>query len=146
MSTSSRFAVAVHTLTLMAWAGDEPLKSEQIAASVKTNPVVIRRLLCSLSRAGLVTSQTGAAGGSRLAREPARITLLDVHRAVEGGGIFALHRHPPSHQCPVGMSIEAVLEGVLEQVNSAVEHVLAKATIENILQKMRPCPNAVQKR
>jgi len=35
MSTSSRFAVAVHALTLMAWSDDEPLKSEQIAVSVK---------------------------------------------------------------------------------------------------------------
>jgi DNA-binding IscR family transcriptional regulator len=45
MSTSSRFAVAVHVLTLMAWADEEPLKSEQVAESVNTNPVVIRRML-----------------------------------------------------------------------------------------------------
>ena len=56
MSTSSRFAVAVHILTLMAWSEDEPLKSEQVAESVNTNPVVIRRMLCELSEANLVVS------------------------------------------------------------------------------------------
>jgi hypothetical protein len=29
----------------MAWSGEEPLKSEQVAESVNTNPVVIRRSL-----------------------------------------------------------------------------------------------------
>ncbi len=139
MSTSSRFAVAVHILTLMAWAGDEPLKSETVARSVNTNPVVIRRLLCQLARAKLVTSQTGAGGGSKLARKPNRITLLEVYRAVEDGNLFALHRQRPSRHCPVGMNIETVLEGVLEQVSGAVEKVLAKITVEDVLGRVGPC-------
>ena len=139
MPTNSRFAVAVHVLTLMAWAGDESLKSEQIAHSVNTNPVVIRRILCALSEARLVVSQTGAAGGSRLARPSRQITLLDVYRAVECGPVFALHRRPPSRHCAVGVNIEEVLEGVLKEVSSAVEGVLAEITVENVLQRLKPC-------
>lgn len=139
MPTNSRFAVAVHILTLMAWAGDDPLKSERIALSVNTNPVVIRRILCALAQAELVVSQTGAAGGSKLVRRPGQITLLDVHRAIEGRGVFSLHRQPPSRHCPVGVNIETVMENVLEEVNSAVEQVLAKITIEDVLLRLRPC-------
>jgi Rrf2 family protein len=142
LATSSRFAVAVHILTLMAAAGDEPLKSEAVACSVNTNPVVIRRLLCALGRARLVTTQTGATGGARLARRASRITLLDVYRAVEAREVFALHRQPPSRSCPVGMNIGAVLENVLEDVESAVEQVLANITIERILRNLRPASAA----
>jgi Rrf2 family protein len=141
-SSSSRFAVAIHVLTLLANTGDEPLKSGQVAASVNTNPVVIRRILCQLARARLVNSQTGAAGGSRLARQPRLITLLEVYRAVEAGEVFSLHRQPPSRRCFVGMNIETVLGGVLEEVGSAVESVLAKITIEDVLKRLRPCPPA----
>lgn len=123
----------------MARTGSEPLKSEQVAASVNTNPVVIRRILRELARARLVTSQTGAAGGSRLARTPGEITLLDVYRAVEAADIFSLHRQPPNRQCFVGMNIAAVLGGVLEEVSTAVEDVLAEITIENVLERLRPC-------
>lgn len=137
-TSSSRFAVAVHVLTLMAAAPDEPLKSEFVASSVNTNAVVIRRLLCALARARLVTSQTGAAGGSKLARAPGRITLLDVYRAVEAGEVFALHRQPPSADCPVGGNIQTVLEDVLEDVEAAVERALGKITIEKILENIRP--------
>jgi len=137
MSTSSRFAVAVHILTIMAGAGDEPIKSDQMASSVNTNPVVIRRILCALARAELVTSQKGATGGSRLARMPDRITLLDVYRAVEGGSVFALHRQPPSSRCFIGSNIGTVLTNVSEEVNMAVESALERTTIERVLQNIR---------
>jgi Rrf2 family protein len=137
MQTSSRFAVAVHILALMAAGDDEPIKSDQIADSVNTNPVVIRRILCSLSRAELVTSQTGAAGGSRLARKASQISLLDVYRAVEEGGVFALHRQSPNRHCLVGGAIESVLKDVLCEVNLAVEEALAKTTIGQVFQSVR---------
>jgi Rrf2 family protein len=146
MPSSSRFAVAVHVLTLMARARNEPLKSEQVASSVNTNPVVIRRILCSLARAQLVTSQTGAAGGSKLSRRPGQITLLEVYRAVEAGDIFSLHRQPPNRECFVGMNIEIVLEGVLDEVGTAIEGVLSKITIEHMLKRLQPCRPARRKR
>jgi Rrf2 family protein len=139
MSTNSRFAVAVHVLTLMAWSDEEPLKSEQVAESVNTNPVVIRRMLCELAEAGLVVSQTGSLGGSRLASDPAKTTLLDVYQALECGGVFSLHRQPPSRDCPVGVNIETVLGDVLLEVDAAVEAVLAKITISDVVQRLKPC-------
>src|SRR6476620_9675629 len=139
MSTNSRFAVAVHVLTLMAWSDEEPLKSEQVAESVNTNPVVIRRMLCELAEAGLVVSQTGSLGGSRLAHEPTETTLLDVYQALECRGVFSLHRQPPSRECPVGVNIETVLGEVLQEVDSAVEQVLAKITINDVVQRLKPC-------
>jgi Rrf2 family protein len=139
MTGSSRFAVAVHILTLMAWAEDGPVKSEIVAGSVNTNPVVIRRILCSLARARLVTSQTGAAGGSRLARKPSLISLLDVYRAVEPGQTFLLHRRRPGRHCPVGTGIQTVLESILQDVNSAVEEVLSNMTVADVLARIESC-------
>lgn len=137
--TSSRFAVGVHILTLMAWSEDEPLKSEQVARSVNTNPVVIRRILCELAHSQLVVSHTGSAGGSKLARRPEEITLLDIYEAVECRGVFSLHRQQPSRRCPVGVNIETVMGEVLEEVNSAVEQVLKNITIEDVVQRLKPC-------
>lgn len=139
MSTSSRFAVAVHVLTLMAWAEEEPLKSEQVADSVQTNPVVIRRMLCELAESKLVVSQSGAMGGSKLARDPDEITLLDIYQAVESPGVFSLHRHPPSRSCPVGVNIGSVLNEVLDEVDTAVERVLANITIKDVVSRLKPC-------
>jgi len=139
MSTNSRFAVAVHVMSLMAWSGEEPLKSELVAESVNTHPVVIRRMLADLAEAGLVVSQTGSMGGSRLATDPAKTTLLDVYQALECGGVFSLHRQPPSRDCPVGVNIETVLGDVLQEVDAAVELVLKNITIDDVVQRLKPC-------
>ena len=130
----------------MAWSGDESLKSEQVAESVNTNPVVIRRMLCELAEAGLVVSQTGSLGGSRLAHNPAETTLLDVYKALEYQGVFSLHRQPPSKDCPVGVNIETVLGDVMQEVDSAVEHVLAKITINDVVQRLKPCGDSSVKK
>ncbi len=129
--------MAIHILTLMAWSDDEPLKSEQVAESVNTNPVVIRRMLCELADANLVVSQTGSTGGSRLSRKPADITLRDVYHAVECPGVFSLHRQPASRTCPVGMGIEPVLGAVFEEANDAVEQVLAKISISDVMMRLK---------
>ena len=61
---NTRFAVAVHILTLLHTQQGEPATSEYIASSVNTNPSLIRRLLSQLARAGLTASQMGTGGGS----------------------------------------------------------------------------------
>jgi DNA-binding IscR family transcriptional regulator len=50
----------------------EVLTSGQVAASVNTNAVVIRRCLGDLRRAGLVSAIPGAGAGWSLARRPRR--------------------------------------------------------------------------
>ena len=133
----------MHVLSLMAWSGEEPLKSEQVAESVNTNPVVIRRMLLELAEAGLVVSQTGSLGGSRLANDPAKTTLLDIYKALESRGVFSLHRQPPSRNCPVGVNIETVLGDVLLEVDTAVERVLGNITINDVVQRLKPCGAAL---
>ena len=86
-----------------------------------------------------MVSQTGSLGGSRLATDPAKTTLLDVYQALECGGVFSLHRQPPSRDCPVGVNIETVLSDVLLEVDAAVEAVLAKITISDVVQRLKPC-------
>ena len=135
---NSRFAVAVHVLTLMAWSDEECLKSDQIAVSVNTNPVVIRRMLCELAGDNLVVSHTGSTGGSRLARNPEQITLLDVYRAVESSDAFSLHPKRPNRCCPVGSSIEPVLKEVRTEIDSAIEQVLSGISIGDVVLRLKP--------
>src|SRR5690625_7069826 len=110
MAFSSRFAVAVHILTLLGSSDGLPVSSERIAGSVNTNPAVARRLLSLLSRAGLTRSKRGAGGGALLARPASEITLCEDYRAVEGGELFRLHPEKRNPSCPIGRHIQSALE------------------------------------
>jgi Rrf2 family protein len=130
---SSRVAVAVHVLTYLAWKRSEGGTSERIAASVNTNPVVVRRIVGALRKAGMVTVQPGVGGGAQLAREPREITLLDVYRAVEDDeGLFSLHPQQPRRDCSIGGNIQSVLQGVFCRAKVAMEQVLEQVTIEDV--------------
>jgi Rrf2 family protein len=132
MPTSTRFAVAVHALAALAVSGGKPLRSEDIAYSANTSPVVIRGLLSRLSDAGLTRSQLGAGGGALLAKDADRIRLLDVYEAVEDTELFSLHRTPPCQSCAVGGNILEALQPVLSRARKALEGELAQATVADI--------------
>lgn len=133
MSTSSRFTVAIHILTLLAYAGPEPCTSDYIAGSVNTNPVVVRRLLARLREAGLVASQGGPGGGWQLLQEAAAITLGAVFRAVEQGELFPLHATGPNPRCPVGRNIQQALEATFQDARTALERDLERTTIAGLV-------------
>ena len=136
MSANSRMTVAVHVLTWMALVHDRGrvvVTSDQIATSVATNPVVIRRSLADLREAGLVTVRHGAGAGWTLARAAESITMLDVFRAVHDEPLFALHRGEPNQACPVGRGIRPALRGVYADAEEAVRRELARVTIADVL-------------
>ncbi len=108
------------------------MKSDCIAGSVNTNPVVIRRLLGQLAQAGLVVSQSGSNGGTRLAKCPNEINLADVYSAVSCGEVFALHAREPNKDCPVGRNIEAVLCHVQKRIDRTIAETLSSYTLANI--------------
>ncbi|WP_405982708.1 Rrf2 family transcriptional regulator [Streptomyces sp. NBC_00158] len=142
MSASSRMTVATHTLTWMARVcPGRPggiVTSEQIAASVNTNPVVIRRTLGSLRDAGLVESRRGQGAGWRLARAPESITLRDVHLAVEPEPLIPLHASPPNRECPVARGIPAVLREVYDRAEEAMRAELAAVTVADVARAAVP--------
>jgi Rrf2 family protein len=136
VSANSRLTIATHALTwigLYQRRGNEVATSEQIATSVNTNPVVIRRLLAELRNAGLADSRRGAGAGWTLSRDLATITLLDVYEAIEPGPIFALHRSTPDPECVVGHGIGPAMAGVYDEIETTLRKELAKTTLEDVL-------------
>ena len=140
MAASCRFAFAVHILTVLALKRDGSVTSETLAGSVNTNPVVIRRLMTELRRAGLVTTHMGAGGGAALTRAPEEITLNEVYRAVETGVSFSLHPQQPNQRCPVGRKIEVVLDAVFASAQQALESALASRTLAEVLEDVESAP------
>ncbi|MDD1502914.1 MULTISPECIES: Rrf2 family transcriptional regulator [unclassified Lysinibacillus] len=134
MKISSRFTIAVHILSIIKQNPSTICTSEFMAESVNTNPVVIRKIVSYLKKAGIVQVRRGT-GGASLVKDLDAITLLDIFRSVEvveEDQLFHLHENP-NPDCPIGANIQSVLELILVQAQEAMERVLANITMEQVI-------------
>lgn len=139
MRISSRFTIAIHMLAYMAlYEETKKVTSDVLAESITANPVVIRRLLSQLKKAGLITVARGS-GGAALAKTPETISFLDVYGAVEAvseKGLFRFHEHP-NEQCPVGRTIHAALDEKLARVERAMEQEMQAITLASVIEDIK---------
>jgi DNA-binding IscR family transcriptional regulator len=136
MSDSQRFPIAAHTLVYLAhkraFRAEAAVSSAELAASMPTNPVVVRRVTALLAKAGLIGTRPGASGGAWLARPPEAIRLDQVLRAVKG----CAHLGVPTQGvkgCPVGERIPAAVAGAMAAAEQAVSERLADITVADLL-------------
>ncbi len=139
MNTNSKFIVATHILVLLAvkkeYFGVEcSTSSELLTESVNTNPVVIRRILGVLNKAGIIHSKSGPKGGSVLAHQPRDITLDMIYHAFENdGSLFHFHYQQPNYSCPVGANIKSALSAIISPLNKLLSEYLSKITLQEIM-------------
>ena len=136
MQISSRFTIASHILIVIALkAAEERVTSDYLAGSVGVNPVIIRKTLSQLKKAGLV-SVTRGAGGADLTKNLEEISLLDVYQAVESlgrtGQLFSFHEHP-NPDCSIGRNIHQVLDDQLLKAQTAMERQLAQTSLAQLV-------------
>jgi Rrf2 family protein len=132
MNTNHQFAVSIHILTLLATLPEQALTSEQIAESVNTHPVVIRRVMGQLRKQGLVESRPGANGGWKLSRAAGEIHLCSVYDAISQESLLGMHPHP-NLDCQVGAKIQPALEKVFGQAEKAMHEALSGFTVADVL-------------
>jgi Rrf2 family protein len=90
---NGQLTIALHILGFLASREGEPLTSELLASTYGTSPVLLRRVLAKLQRAGLVETRRGVGGGSVLARPAEEINLREAYEALHADGAL-LPRHP----------------------------------------------------
>jgi Rrf2 family protein len=133
MAANTRVATAVQILCVIAYREPDGTTSELISRSLRTNPVVVRRVLKELEQHGLVELRPGKDGGVRLMREPGKITLDEIHKAVEAEpGVFAL-RPQGNPKCVIDRHMPGLLTPIFSAADEAVETTLKKTTLGSLV-------------
>ena len=134
MQISSRFTIGLHILTAIdTFQNEYKVTSDFLAGSIQTNPVVVRRILGQLKKAGLIESSQGVAGIT-IPKPLDQITFYDVYTAVEPveeGDLFRFH-DSPNPDCPVGRNIHRLLDGKLREIQNAMEEKMRQYTLADL--------------
>ncbi|NER82358.1 MAG: Rrf2 family transcriptional regulator [Leptolyngbya sp. SIO1D8] len=129
LSSKSEYALLALVELSAHYTSNEPLQIRQIASAQSIPDRYLEQLLATLRRAGIVRSQRGARGGYLLARSPWQITLYDVVSCIEGFDNKGEISMAP--ETPDGM----VISEVWQEVCQAVETVLQKYTLQDLLER-----------
>lgn len=151
MQIPSRFSIAIHICLCLEFfdadsemnrncdkAHCKKMTSEVLAESVGVNSVIIRNILAQLKAAQLVHISRGS-GGSKLAKNPQSISLLDIFNAVDSmgeNGLFRFHTNP-SELCPLGKNIHLLLDTHFEQAQKALEGYLENIKLIDVLKGLQ---------
>lgn len=133
ISTKGRYGVRI-LLDLALYENQTPRQIHDIAASQQISEKYISRLIVALRRAKMIRSSRGAKGGYRLARSPAKITLLDIIEVMEGPiSIVECVRSPQtcnrSGTCPSRQ--------IWDTLNAEIREAMCKITLQDIINHYR---------
>lgn len=131
MKLSNKLEYAILALLELAkrYHSDESLHIRGIAALQSIPTRYLEQILATLRNGGLIKSVRGSKGGYVLARDPKKITVLDVLNCIEGVDAVST---PDSTPQTVD---NEVIEEVWEQANQAAYSVLQKCTLQELCER-----------
>lgn len=120
---------ALRAVVALADGRDAPLTTRRMAQITKVPENYLAKVLQSLSRAGIITSQRGIGGGSMLARPASEISVYEVIECVD-----PIQR---IHTCPLGIAAHGAdlcpLHRRLDNAAAQVENEFRATSIETLV-------------
>lgn len=117
-----------------------PRTASDIAETMKVPRSYLAKVMQSLVKQGLVTSQRGLRGGFLLVKDPADIHLLEIVNAVDPikrieSCPLSIPSHNP-HLCPLHRRLDAAI--------ASVEAAFASTTLQEILSEPLECDTLLE--
>jgi len=127
---NTRFATAIHIMTLLAKSPQDWLSSEWIAGSINVNPVIVRKEISVLREAGLIVSKQGKEGGSQLSKNAESITISEIYSAVKNTDVLGKKNQNPNPACNVGKEINQHLHHLFIETDQLVLNFLGNKSLQ----------------
>ena len=122
---------ALHTVALLsARSGEGNQSLSALAKQFAISPTYLSKILTLLTKANLIRSASGMAGGYALQRLPAENSFLDVIEAIEGrASLF---------ECAVHDDEKCIIHQSMAEAERILKHYLAEKTIGDLMAKSQP--------
>ena len=131
--SNTRFATAIHIMTLLAKDPQEWLTSDWLAGSINVNPVIVRKELGNLKKAGLVESRQGKDGGVRIGKNADEINVAEIYQAIKNSEVLGKKNLNPNPLCNVGKDINKNLNVLFSETDDLVDQFLKDKKLSDFI-------------
>lgn len=135
MQISMKCSIAVHCLIFIYEAkGITKVTSSLLSQSTGCNPVVIRNIISSLKKAGIITVARGT-GGAELCKDPSEINLYMIYSSLEPSGLSSLIgiHQCQDRACPVAKNIRYVLNKPYHKIEESIQNTMESITLKSMI-------------
>ena len=132
---NTRFATAIHIMTILGSKPEEWHTSDWLAGSINVNPVIVRKEISVLREAGLVESKKGKEGGTRLGKNLNQITIAEIYNAVKNSEILGKKNLSPNPLCEIGREINQNLEVLFSETDDLVVSFLKNKSLKSFIEQ-----------
>ncbi|MGE0398025.1 MAG: Rrf2 family transcriptional regulator [Kofleriaceae bacterium] len=137
MRRDSRLSGVLHVLLHMAQHPERAFTSEEMATSMDTNPVVIRRIMAGLRDQGLLRSEKGHGGGWTLSCDLAKVTFRDVYTALGEPALLAIGNRTEAPGCVVEQAVNAALGASFDAAEALLLEKFGEVTLARLAADVR---------
>ncbi|MBC7427343.1 MAG: Rrf2 family transcriptional regulator [Bacteriovorax sp.] len=127
----SHFDTTLKIMINLAVKKQEEQSSESLAKSLGTNPAFVRKIMAKLSRAGLIQTKRGQAGGVSLLKNPKDISLRDIYLAANDRG-STIETKKTKSDCNVSCSAQNILLKLSSRLESAHLLILSRIKLSHL--------------
>ena len=131
--SNTRFATAIHIMTLLAKDPQEWLTSDWLAGSINVNPVIVRKELGNLKKSGLVESRQGKDGGVRISKNPEEVNVAEIYLAIKNSEILGKKNQNPNPLCSIGKDINKNLNVLFSETDDLVFEFLKNKKLSDFM-------------
>lgn len=133
---NSSFSIAVHALVYLNHM-ESVLSSEELAQNVCTNPVLVRKVMSKLKKAGIVTTKGGKSGGYAFASDAETLTLETIAEAIDAHFVGSPWRSGDmDKECLISSGMGSVMENICAQLDELCRKSLRGITVADIDRKI----------
>lgn len=122
------------------------LNSEELAQNVCTNPVLIRKVMSRLKKAGIVNTKGGNNGGYFLTADTETLTLREIAEAIDAHFVGSPWKSGDMNKaCLISSGMGSLMEELCARLDGLCRESLRDMTVADIDRKLLsrkkgPCP------
>jgi Rrf2 family transcriptional regulator, repressor of oqxAB len=133
------FGLALQALVILSKDNIQTCPSAELAVHLQSEATLLRRIMATLVKGGILDTREGRDGGYRLRRNPHEITLAEVYTVLQVGDPLSFGIKETTGTHTFGKEMKSIFCEITDEMDRSLLEVLGRYTIGQIAERAHEC-------
>ncbi len=137
------FGLALQALVILSKDNIQTCPSAELAVQLQSEATLLRRILATLVKGGILETREGRDGGYLLKRDPASVTLAEVYTVLQVGDPLSFGIKETAGTNTFGKEMQSIFCDLTTEMERSLIDVLGRYTVGQIAERAQQCDGAL---